>query len=389
MNVVSAPEMEVELQGRLVRYVPILGWIRSTIAGGLLPDALAGLSVWALLVPQSLAYATHRGRSGSSTGCTRPSPPFSSIRFFGTSKQLVGGAERNGGSRLGGRRLLLSSAHPRLARTRRRSTRLHWRWRSAVVDLALGLLRMGWISTFLSKAVVSGFVLGFAIGIIINQAPKLFGVPGIDGSYMQQLWGLIEELPDTSGATLAVGAASLGLLLLMRYTTPKLPRALIVVVLSIAAVRVFDLADEGVAVTGDVPTGLFSIGFPDIGWSDAGELMIGALAVVFVGYSETLAAARTVARKRGYEIDTNQELTAQGVANGAAGLVGGFVVDGSLSKTSVADDAGQKTEVASIVNAVFVLATLLFLAALFEDLPARRSARSSSMRWSASSRSVP
>ncbi len=97
--------------------------------------------------------------------------------------------------------------------------------------------------------------------------------------------------------------------------------------------------------------------------------MIGALAVVFVGYSETLAAARSIARKRGYEIDTNQELTAQGVANGAAGLVGGFVVDGSLSKTSVADDAGQKTEVASIINAVFVLATLLFLAALFEDLP--------------------
>jgi len=144
---------------------------------------------------------------------------------------------------------------------------------------------------------------------------------------------------------------------------------LIVVTLSIIAVEVLDLADHGVAITGDVPTGLFSIGLPGIGWSDTGDLMIGALAVVFVGYSETLAAARSVARKHRYELDTNQELVAQGMANGATGLVGGFVVDGSLSKTSVADDAGQKSELASLINAVFILATMLFLATLFESLP--------------------
>jgi len=122
--------------------------------------------------------------------------------------------------------------------------------------------------------------------------------------------------------------------------------------------------------TGDVPTGLFSIGLPGIDWGDGGALLIGALGVVFVGYSETLAAARSLARKYSYELDTNQELVAQGMANGAAGLVGGFVVDGSLSKTSVADDAGQKTELASLINAAFVLATMLVLATLFENLPA-------------------
>ena len=186
---------------------------------------------------------------------------------------------------------------------------------------------------------------------------------------MQQLWGTIKAIPDTSGVTFIVGAASLALLLVMRYGFPRLPRALIVVTLSIIAVEVLDLADHGVAITGDVPTGLFSIGLPGIGWSDTGDLLIGALAVVFVGYSETLAAARSVARKYRYELDTNQELVAQGMANGAAGLVGGFVVDGSLSKTSVADDAGQKSELASLINAVFILATMLFLATLFESLP--------------------
>jgi MFS superfamily sulfate permease-like transporter len=139
--------------------------------------------------------------------------------------------------------------------------------------------------------------------------------------------------------------------------------------LTIVAASAFDLADHGVAVTGDVPTGLFSVGIPHVDSSDLGALFAGALAVVFVGYSESLAAARAMAVKHGYEIDANQELTAQGMANGAAGLVGGFPVDGSLSKSSVADAAGQQTQMASLINAGFVLLTLLFLASLFEQLP--------------------
>ena len=337
----SAPADAVEAPkpGLLQRYVPIVGWLPAYQRKWLVADALAGLSVWALLVPQSLAYATIVGVPVQ-YGLYTAFAALLVYPLFGTSKQLVVGPSATvgavsatvvtpliGAAALGTSKAAEYAAALALA--------------VAFVYLALGLLRMGWISTFLSKAVMSGFVLGFAIGIIINQSAKLLGVPGVDGSYMQQLWGTIKEIPDTSGTTLVVGAASLGLLLLMRYFAPKLPRALIVVVLSILAVAAFDLADHGVAVTGNVPTGLFSVGLPGIGWSDTGSLLLGALAVVFVGYSETLAAARTVARKHGYELDLNQELTAQGMANGAAGLVGGFVVDGSLSKTSVADDAGQ------------------------------------------------
>ena len=351
----------------LRRYVPIVGWLPGYERRWLAADALAGLSVWALLVPQSLAYATIVGVPVQ-YGLYTAFAALLLYPLFGTSKHLVVGPSATvgavsaavvtpliGTAALGTDKAATYAAALALA--------------TAVVYIALGLLRMGWISTFLSKAVMSGFVLGFAIGIVINQSHSLLGVPGVDGSYMQQLWGTIKAIPDTSGITLVVGAASLALLLVMRYRFPKLPRALIVVTLSIIAVELFDLAEHGVAITGDVPTGLFSIGLPGIGWSDTGELLIGALAVVFVGYSETLAAARSVARKYRYELDTNQELIAQGMANGAAGLVGGFVVDGSLSKTSVADDAGQKTEVASLINAVFILATMLFLATLFENLP--------------------
>ena len=108
---------------------------------------------------------------------------------------------------------------------------------TGLVYLALGLARMGWVSNFLSKAVMGGFVLGFAIGIIIEQTHKLLGVPKTDGSYMEQLWGTIKSLPDTSLTTLALGSACLATLLLMRYRFPTLPRALIVVVLSLVAVH--------------------------------------------------------------------------------------------------------------------------------------------------------
>jgi high affinity sulfate transporter 1 len=240
---------------------------------------------------------------------------------------------------------------------------------TGIVYVALGVLRMGWVSNFLSRAVIAGFILGFAFGIIIDQSHKLFGVEKVDGTYAQVLVGTVRELPGTHLTTLAIGATSLAVLLVMRRYAPRWPRALIVMALSIAAVGALDLADRGVSVTGDVPTGFFSIGVPDIAWSDLGPLFVGAFTVIFVGFSESLAAARTMSLKHGYELDPNKELIASGAASGAAGLIGGFVNDGSLSKTSVADTAGQRTQLAALINAGFVLLTMLFLASLFKNLP--------------------
>jgi SulP family sulfate permease len=359
--------MASKAPGLLRRYLPVLDWLPGYERRSLKADAVAGLSVWALLVPQSLAYATLAGVPVQ-YGLYTAFAALVAYAIFGTSKHLAEGPSAAicavcaavitplvGTAALGTDAAAPYAAALALA--------------TGAVYVVLGVLRMGWVSTFLSKAVMAGFVLGFSLGIIIDQSHKLLGVPAPSGSYVQELWGTIKEVPDTSGATLAVGAGSLALLLLMRYRLPKWPRALIVMALAILAVNLFDLEDHGVAITGDVPTGLFSIGFPGIGWSQTGALLTGALAVVFVGYSESLAAARTMAVKYRYDIDTDQELIAQGMSCGAAGLVGGFPIDGSLSKTSVADSAGQKTEMASLINAVFVLLTLLFLASIFENLP--------------------
>ena len=351
----------------LRRYLPILEWLPRYDRTWLAQDAVAGLSVWALLVPQSLGYATLAGVPVQ-YGLYTAFAALLAYALFGVARQVVTGPSGAvcavvasvitplvGAAALG-----TSAAAPYAAALA---------LAAAVLYIALGLLRMGWISTFLSKAVMAGFVLGFSLGIIIDQSHKLLGVPSVDGSYVQELWGTLQEIPDTSGITLLIGAGSLAILLTFRRVKPKWPRALIVMALAILAVKVFDLQDHGLAITGNVPTGLFSIGTPDIAGGDVGALLVGALAVIFVGYSESLAASRSMGSKHGYEIDPNQELIAQGMSCGAAGLVGGFAVDGSLSKTSVADAAGQKTQMASLLNAGLVLLTILFLASIFEDLP--------------------
>ena len=351
----------------VVRYLPIVRWLPAYRRERLAPDAVAALSVWALLVPQSLGYATiagvpvQYGLYAAFTGLV-------AYAIFGTSRQVVQGPSGAvaavsaavvgpivGASALGTDKALGYTAALALM--------------AGAVYLALGLLRMGWVSNFLSKAVLGGFVLGFSLGIIIDQSQKLLGIPAVSGTYVEELIKTIKEIPDTNLWTLGVGATSLIALLLMRRYLPRWPRALIVVALSIAAVSLFDLGDHDVAVTGDVPTGLFSVQLPGVGWSQWAALLAGALSIVFVGYSESLASARSTAVKHRYEIDPNQELIAQGAACGAAGFVGAFPTDGSLSKTSVADTAGQRTQMASLINAVFILLTMLFLASLFKNLP--------------------
>ncbi|MDX6582017.1 MAG: sulfate permease, SulP family [Solirubrobacterales bacterium] len=355
------------MRARLVRYAPIIGWLPRYRGAWLKDDAVAALSVWALLIPQGLAYATIAGVPVQ-YGLYTAFAALVAYAIFGTGRQVVQGPSATVAA-------VSTAVITPLVGAGAIGTVAAAEWAAALalavgaVYLVLGVLRMGWVANFLSRAVLAGFIFGFAIGIVIDQAPKLLGVTAGDGTYAEDLVDLIKSIPDTSATTLVVGAGSLALLLVMRYLRPKWPRALIVVALAVAVTSALDLAAHGVAITGEVPTGLFDVGLPGVGSSEVGALVVGALSVIFVGYSETLAAGRMVSRKHGYEIDPDQELIAQGVANATAGFVGGFVNDGSLSKSSVADTAGQRTQMASLINAAMVLLTMLFLASLFKDLP--------------------
>jgi high affinity sulfate transporter 1 len=352
------------MRRHLARHVPLVGWLASYERAWLSKDLVAGVSVTALLVPQSIAYASIAGVPPQ-YGLYAALGGLVGYALFGTSRQVVTGPSATVAAvsfsvvsllaSAGSANFVAYSAVLALA--------------AAAVYIGLGALKMGWIANFLSTAVLGGFVFAFGVGLIIDQSHKLLGVPGGDGSYMQKLWSTLQDLPDTSGATLGVGVGAVVLLLGLRRFAPLWPRALIAVVLGIAVSSALDLTAHGVGIVGHVPTGLPSIGVPHFAWSDMPTLLVGGLAVIFVGFSESLASAREAASRHGYEIDVSQEMVAQGAANGAAGLLGGFAVDGSLSKTAVADLAGQRTQLASVFTAGFIVLTLLFLAGVFESLP--------------------
>jgi sulfate permease, SulP family len=348
----------------LKSYFPILLWLPHYKAEWLRFDLIAALSVWALLVPQGIAYASIAGVPAQ-YGLYAALGSLLGYALFGTAGQVITGPSA-----------AIAAVSASVIALWATSGTTEWIAYTAtlavsagVVYLLLGWFKMGWVSHFLSGAVLGGFVFGFGVGLIVDQIPKILGVPKAAGSYFQVFIGTIKSLPETSIPTLIVGVSSILLLLLMRHFLPKLPRTIIVVVLGIIVSSLLGLADYGVSVVGTIPTGLPSIVWPSIPPVGLTSLILGSLAIIFIGFSESLAAAKEEGSKYDYEIDASQEMVAQGMANTASGLLGGFSVEGSLSKTTVADLAGQKTQLASLITAGLILLTILFLAGFFTTLP--------------------
>jgi MFS superfamily sulfate permease-like transporter len=240
---------------------------------------------------------------------------------------------------------------------------------AGVLALAAGLARLGFLASFISGPVLKGFIIGLALTILIGQLPKLFGIPKTDGDFFEQAWGLITHLGDTQGWTLLVGAISLAVVLALRKLAPKVPGSLVVVLGGIAAVPLFDLDTKGVAIVGEIQSGLPSLGLPDLGWSDYGALASSAAGVVLIAFAEGLGAAKTYANRDHYHIDVNRELVGLGAANLGASLASGMVVNGSLSKTAVNGEAGARSQISGLLVAALTIVTLLFLTGLFENLP--------------------
>jgi high affinity sulfate transporter 1 len=235
--------------------------------------------------------------------------------------------------------------------------------------VAAGFVHLGFIGDFLSKSVVTGFIFGLAITIIIGQLPKILGVPGGGDTTIGKLQTLVDQLPDTNPWTLAVGGSALLLILVLRAISPRIPGPLVALVLGIVAVNAFDLVLHGVTVVGPIATAKPQLGIPRVSLIDIPYLAAGAAGIVFLAVGESLGAGRAFAARHRYEIDADQELIGLGAANVSAGLFGGFTVDASLSQTATAEVAGGQSQLASLVTAGLVLATSVLLAPLFEDLP--------------------
>jgi sulfate permease, SulP family len=238
-----------------------------------------------------------------------------------------------------------------------------------ILFLVAGFLKLGFVSDFISKPVLKGFVFGVALSIVIKQLPKLIGIVPGKGHAYQQLVHTLRHIGEANLWTVSAGLIALGVLIAVDRWLPRIPGALVVLVGGIAASRILDLHSHGVHIVGHMPAGLPVPGFPVLTWAEWLEAAPAAVGLVLVLFAESMGAARTFASKNGYEVDANQELKALGLANATSAIFRGMQVGGGTSGTAANDSNGAQTQVSAITASATVALALLFLTGWFYHLP--------------------
>ena len=346
------------------RLLPVLNWLPGYRRDWLLPDVLAGLAVWAVMVPESMAYAGILGVPPI-MGLYTIVPPLIAYALLGTSRLLVVGPDTATG---------LISALTVGAIAVQGTAQFNMLTSTLAIligafFLLFGVLRMGWVAAFIPTPVMRGFIEGLVCITIIGQVPHLLGIEGASGNFFTKFWSAFRHLSDALLAPVLTGLLSLMAMLVLRHLAPRIPAALVVAVVATLLVGLLEGEAAGVSVVGELPSGLPHLVLPNLDLAVWRELAPGALAIVLVGYAEALGGAKAAAMQTGGDVDPNQELVAHGPANILSGLFGGFLVVGSLSKTSVAMAAGARTQIANLVAAVFCFLTLVLLTPLFRGMP--------------------
>ena len=346
------------------RLLPILGWLPAYRRDGLSPDFLAGLAVWAVMVPEGMAYAGIVGVPPI-MGLYTIVPPLIAYALLGTSRLLVVGPDTATG--LISALTVGSIAVPGTADFNSLTSTLAIL--IGVFFLLFGALRMGWVAAFIPTPVMRGFIEGLVCVTIIGQVPHLLSIGGTSGNFFTKLWFVLQHLPDASLGPVLTGLLSLAAMQFLRHAAPRIPAALVVATVATILVALLGGEAAGISVVGDLPSGVPHLALPNVDPTILQKLAPGALAIVLVGYAEALGGAKAAAMQGGGDIDPNQELIAHGPANILSGLFGGFLVVGSLSKTSVAMAAGARTQLANLIAAVFCFLTLVVLTPLFRGMP--------------------
>ena len=351
----------------LTKYVPILSWLPNYNRAWLNADVIAGLTLFGLVVPEAMAYAGIAGLPPQA-GLYTLLAALLVYALFGTSRHLnVAGTSASS--------VLIASTVVALgASTGDMDTYQAYAIALVlvvgVVFLVAGLARLGFITQFLSKPVMDGFVTGLAIFVAVGQLNKLFGVEKGEGNTIVKIVDVIKQLPEANWVAFAVGATALALLFLLPHLNKRIPAGLVVLVGYILLSTVLDLnGNYGVAVVGTVPKGLPMPSLPKVPLSIYASMVLPAIGVLLVVYSESLGVAHEFAAKHGYEVDPDQELNALAVTNIVSGLFGGMIAGGSMSSSAVKEGAGAHSQVANLVTWVATVLTILFLTPLFTNLP--------------------
>lgn len=349
----------------LEKIVPAYGWLRRYRREDLTNDLTASVVITAMIVPQGMAYALLAGLPAS-YGLYASTVPAIVYALFGTSRHMPVGPPAL-------MALLTFTSVSALAEPRTPeyvSLALLLALMVGVLQLVIGMLRMGFITNFISHPVLSGFIYASAVVIALSQVEHLLGVSVSGGhSTVGQVVEYGRKIGETNPLTLAIGLASLLAIVVLGKTLPRIPGSLVVVAAATLAVYFFGFDKQGVDIVGKVPGGLPALSVPALDFEAVRALISSAAIVAFVGFIESISVAKAIAAREKYKIDSNQELKALGLANASAAFFSGFPVAGSFSRTAVQYQSGGRTQLASIATALLVVATLLFLTPLFQYLP--------------------
>ena len=362
----SAVAALADTRGRgLRRLVPILGWLPHYDRSMLRGDVLAGIAVTAMIVPKDLGYAGIAGVPVQN-GLYAAAAGALVYALFCTSRHISTGPSSALATVAGGAVLLTGVTGSQAVELVAAITLV-----TGALFLLLALFRMGWIARFLSRAVVTGFLAGAAVDVVVGELPKLTGTSSSGESVWAEFGSWVRSLGEISWTTLLVGLLALGLILSLRFFAPRVPGALVLVVSGLVATWLFDLGAHGVALVGPVPRGLPAPALPgfDVFQQHYATILAAAIGLLLIGFSQTAGDARAFAVRHRYRVDVNQESVAQGMANMAAGVFQGMPVSTSLSASSLNESAGASSPMASLVTGGLVILTLIALAPLFSQLP--------------------
>ncbi len=347
------------------KYFPFLDWIKSYSKNEFSGDMTAGLTVGVMLIPQGMAYSMLAGLPPI-YGLYASTIPLIIYALMGTSRQLAVGPVAMVA-------LLISSGVGALAELGSAefiSFAILLALMVGLIQLAMGIFKLGFLVNFLSHPVIAGFTSAAAIIIGFSQLKHLLGISIPRGKVHETIMNVLENIGNINMPTIAIGAGAIATLLVVKKINKKIPGPLIVVLLGMAAVYFLGLMDQGVKIVKDVPGGLPALGIPNIDLGALKSLLPIAFTIAFVGFMESIAVAKAIQSKhKNYEIIPNQELIALGMSNILGSFFKAFPVTGGFSRTAVNDQAGAKTGMASIISAVLIIITLLFLTKYFYFLP--------------------
>jgi len=343
--------------------IPVLDWMHGYRKEWIKPDLVAGVTAAAVVLPKALAYASVAGLPVE-VGLYTAFVPMIIYALFGTSRPLSVSTSAT-------LAILTAAALAQAVPSGETAALMR---ATATLTLLVGgmlalaaMLRLGFVANFISDPVLTGFKAGIAVVIVLDQLPKLLGIHPEKGSFFHNVAALAMGIPHASWWTVAVGAATIALLVAFERYYPRAPAPLIAVGCAIGAVVLLDLPAHGVGVVGPIPTGLPSVVIPD--FSLLGSLWKDAAGIALMSFTETIAAGRAFAANGEPMPKPNRELFATGLGNAAGAWLGAMPAGGGTSQTAVNRLAGARSQLAQLVTAAVTLGTMLLLAPLIGLMP--------------------